>query len=168
VRTCLERTCRQTDARCERRVPFGLEQNILLNRSSTDERNILPNRSNSMRTLVLSPEHSVDQITLEHNGRGYVYIVQDRYENYILVSQRLNRIAAYLRHSGVDNVCACSMYDAVLRCKTGQLYKHRWLLHRLPLVEAVDYIRQARSEQLYHNQIILGTHHQYRVSRSTE
>ena len=123
---------------------------------------------NSMRTLVLSPEQSVDQITLERNGRGFVYCVRDKYEKFILISQRLNRIAAYLRDNEIDDVRASSMYDAVLRCDVGQLYKHRWLLHRLPLAEAVDYIRHARSEQLYHNHIILGTHHQYRVSRSTE
>jgi hypothetical protein len=125
-----------------------------------------------MRTLVLTPEQSVDQIILERNGRGFVYLVRDKFEKYILISQRLHRIAAYLRHNGIDDVRASSLYDAILRCEAGQQYcieyKHRWLLSRLPLVAAVDRFRHASNERLFENRIILGTPHQYKVSRPTE
>ena len=118
--------------------------------------------------IHLQPKQSLVRVEREpHARKRGAYVVRDRHGQFLLVSQKLALIAAFLNqvaeHAG-ERVSVPGLYLNVGRTSNGvQGYcKHRWRIEFHPLEHAGAAFEAARAE--YAHAVVLGAKDAYRVA----
>ena len=94
-------------------------------------------------------------------GRIVAYILRDNVaQNYVLLSQKLTHLAAYISNSVNDEPVSVSALFKII--PEGRRAKCRWAIEQVDLESAPDRFEAIRRE--YRNSVVLGSPECYQIS----
>ena len=114
-----------------------------------------------MQTVYVDKGSTLSSIVKEWNARWSAYLVADRYDGYLLVTQALHRAAKFISSiENADSVTATALYNAA---RSGHEVKFRWRVVEHDLDSVV--IAFARERDRFDATLIIGNPVCYKLHR---
>ena len=116
--------------------------------------------------ISLRPDERLSRVSKEHhvrkqNGRLLAYILEDKWAQHLILSQKLSTLAEYVNtfivHDRPDQVSVSGLHQ-IISCKggrTGGWTKHRWRCQPFALETAAAAFESVR-EQGFEHCVVLG------------
>ena len=108
-----------------------------------------------------------ERYSRRHAGKHVVWLVADKYRQYLLVSQKLNWVKDYIDKHLASAPCDTVSISGLYSCagskdgRHGGFHKHRWAVVCAPLEDARDAIESLRPR--FDNAVVLGSDTCYEV-----
>ena len=115
-----------------------------------------------MSVVTLAFTEKLARIEREKMGRGFVYVLADRFGNAFVVSQNLKKAVDWVNGEGIEDppMKPSAVYEA---CHGGA-YRHRWRVLKLDIYEALPIIDKERQLKEYDQSVVVGSPSAYRVA----
>ena len=125
-------------------------------------------KGTSAKPVYLKPNEKVRSIrpdyhTRRQNGKQLAYVVEDKWRQVVILSQKLSLICEHINQlveDKPDQVSTTGLYQICAvtdGSRTGSFSKHRWKVHRFTLDDVIEAFETLRQERGFQNAVVLGS-----------
>ena len=120
--------------------------------------------------ISLKPNERVARITKEHHvrkqqGRYLAYIVEDKFNNHLILGQKLSSIVDLINEivdDEPDKISVAGLYNKLYNPRdSGEYLRHRWRIRPYSIEQAADKFNSIRT--VYSNAALAGSKECYSV-----